>query len=79
MTRHSNLQRKRMWALLSMVSDKARFKGYQLSKDEWKDIFCTHLYGKRGMSTREFEVGQMADFQNYIEAFCIDNNINLKE
>lgn len=68
-----------MWALLSLVSDKATFKGYRLSKDEWKQIFTAHLYGNKDLPTRTFDVGQMVDFQNYIEAFCIDNNIRIKD
>jgi hypothetical protein len=77
--RHTNLQRRRMWSLLTLVSDKATFAGYRLSKEEWKSIFTAHLYGNRDLPTRHFDVGQMIDFQLYIEAFCADNNINLEE
>jgi hypothetical protein len=68
-----------MWVLLSLVSEKATFKGYRLSKEEWKSIFCAHLYGNRDLPTRTFDISQMVDFQQYIEAFCIDNNIRIKD
>ena len=78
MRNHSPLQRKRMWALLSNIAEKATFQGYKLDKDEWKRLLTAHLYGKERL-TRHMTVSEMNDFHNYLEVFCIDNDITIKE
>lgn len=67
-----------MWGLLSDISSGATFKGYTLSKDEWKRLLTAHLYGKERL-TRHMSVSDMNDFILFLEAFAVHNDINLQE
>jgi hypothetical protein len=67
-----------MWGLLSDISDGATFKGYTLSKDEWKRLLTAHLYGKERL-TRTMSISEMNDFILFLEAFAVHNDINLQE
>ena len=78
MNRHTNSQRKLMWSLLTVISDKARLQGFQFNKDEWKRLLTAYLYGKERL-TRHMSVSDMNDFILFLEAFAVHNDITLKE
>ena len=65
-----------MWGLLSDISNGATFKGYTLSKDEWKRLLTAHLYGKERL-TRTMSISEMNDFLLFLESFAIDNDVSL--
>lgn len=67
-----------MWALLSDISNKVTFKGYTLSKDDWKRLLTAYMYGKERL-TRTMSISEMNDFILFLEAFAIHNDINLKD
>ncbi len=78
MTRHTHSQRRLMWSLLTVISDKARLQGFQFSKDEWKRLLTAYLYGKERL-TRHMSISDMNDFILFLEAFAVHNDITLKE
>lgn len=67
-----------MWSLLTVISDNATLKGFQFSKDDWKRLLTAHMYGKERL-TRHMSISEMNDFILFLEAFAVDNNINLEE
>lgn len=71
-------QYKLMWAMLSDIANQAKWNDWQLTKEEWKELFTTYLFGHRKLSTRDFTMEQMSDLICFIEVFAIDNNINLR-
>ncbi len=78
LVRPTRSQYKLMWALLTDIANQAKWNGWQLSKEEWKELFTTYLFGRQKLSTRDFTVEQMSDLICFIEVFAIDNNILLR-
>lgn len=83
-------QNDRMWALLESVASQVVWHGQKLSKEEWKTMFTAALKKQRvlpgidggfvvmGDSTSRMSVSEMSDLQTLIEAFAIEQGVDLE-
>lgn len=85
--KRSNEQNRRLWALLSDVSQQVDWYGQTLSPDDWKHIFTASLQKTRavpgidggivvlGQSTSRMTKAEMCDLQTLIEAFGAEKGV----
>ncbi len=84
----SNVQSKRMWALLDDVAAQKEWAGKKRSSDEFKDLFSASLRGQElvpnldgngfvafGARTSEFSPEEMSDMITLIEAWGAENGV----
>lgn len=74
-------QNRRMWAMLTDVSQQVIWHGQRLSKEEWKDVFTAGLKRQKvvpgidggfvvlGSSTSRMSVAEMGELMELMEAF----------
>ena len=87
--KRSNEQNRRLWAMLTDVSQQVDWYGQTLSPEDWKHIFTASLQKTRlvpgidggivvlGQSTSRMTKAEMCDLQTLIEAFAAEQGINL--
>lgn len=74
-------QNRRMWAMLTDVSQQVIWHGQRLSKEEWKDVFTAGMKRQKvvpgidggfvvlGSSTSRMSVAEMGELMELMEAF----------
>lgn len=82
-------QNRRMWALLTAVSDQLVWHGAKYHPEDWKDFFMHSLSGARfmpheeggmipiGRRTSKLTKDEHSDLTAIIEAFAARNGVNL--
>lgn len=82
-------QNARLWAMLTAVSQQKEWYGQRLSPEDWKNLFTAALKKSRavpgidggvvflGQSTSKMTKSEMAELQTMIEAFAVENGIDL--
>lgn len=87
--KRSNEQNRRMWAMLTDVSNQVDWYGQKLSPDDWKNVFTSALKKERvvpginggfvvlGQSTSKMTKAEMCELQELIEAFAAERGVLL--
>ena len=85
--KRSNEQNRRLWAMLTDVSQQVDWCGQTLSPEDWKHIFTASLQKTRavpgidggivvlGQSTSRMTKAEMCDLQTLIEAFGAEKGV----
>lgn len=85
--KRSNVQNRRLWAMLTDISRQVDWHGQKLSPDDWKHIFSASLKKQRavpgldggfvvlGLSTSRMTKGEMSDLQQLMEAFGAERGV----
>lgn len=85
----SSEQNRRLWVMLTEVSQQVQWYGQTLSPEDWKHIFTASLKKTRavpgidggivvlGQSTSRMTKAEMCDLQTLIEAFAADRGVVL--
>lgn len=85
--KRSNEQNRRLWAMLTDVSQQVEWYGQTLSPEDWKHIFTASLQKTRavpgidggivvlGQSTSRMTKAEMCDLQTLIEAFGAEKGV----
>lgn len=84
-------QNSRLWAILTDISHQMVWHGRKLSPEDWKHIFTATLkkqiavpnldnngFVVLGSSSSKLTVREMADLQELMTAFAVENNIKLR-
>lgn len=83
----SDAQNRRLWAMLTEVSDQVVWHGRKLSPEEWKHVFSAALKKQDvvpgidggfvilGQSTSKMTKGEMSDLQELISAFGAERGV----
>lgn len=83
----SSAQNKRLWAMLTEISNQVDWYGQKLSPEDWKHIFTAALKKTRavpgidggvvvlGQSTSKMTVAEMCELQTLMEAFAADKGV----
>jgi len=86
--KRSNAQNRRLWAMLTDVSQQVEWYGQTLSPEDWKHIFTASLQKTRavpgidggivvlGQSTSRMTKAEMCDLQTLIEAFGAEKGVH---
>lgn len=86
--KRSNAQNRRLWAMLTDVSQQVEWYGQTLSPEDWKHIFTASLQKTRavpgidggivvlGQSTSRMTRSEMCDLQTLIEAFGAEKGVH---
>ena len=89
--KRSTAQNRRMWALLTELSEQVIWHGQKLSPDDWKTMCTAALKSQRvlpgieggfvvmGESTSAMTIAEMGDLMTYIEAFGALHNVDFGE
>jgi NinB protein len=85
----SSEQNRRLWAMLTEISNQVDWYGRKLSPEDWKHVLSASLkkqdavqgidggFVVLGLSTSKMTKGEMADLQTLIEAFCVQQGVKL--
>ena len=83
----TSAQNRRLWAMLTEVSEQVDWYGQKLSAEDWKHVFTASLRKQRavpgidggivvlGQSTSKMTKAEMAELQDLIEAFAAERGI----
>ena len=83
----SSEQNRRLWAMLTEVSQQVDWYGQKLSAEDWKHVFTASLKKQRavpgidggfvvlGQSTSKMTKAEMTELQDLIEAFAAERGI----
>lgn len=83
----SSEQNRRLWAMLTEVSQRVDWYGQKLSPEDWKHVFTASLQKTRavpgidggivvlGQSTSKMTKAEMTELQDLIEAFAAERGI----
>jgi hypothetical protein len=89
--RRSDAQNDRLWALLTLVSQRVTWDGERLTPEEFKDLFTASWRKQKvvrgidgglvflGARTSRMSVADMSDLQMLIEAFCAERGRSLEK
>lgn len=91
--KRSDLQNDRMWAMLGDIAKQGTINGRTFSTDEWKCIFMQAMgrevaflptlnssgFFPTGFRSSDLTVREMADLQEFMEAYAAENEITLRE
>ena len=84
-------QNKRMWAMLTDISEQVQWYGKKLQPDEWKDVFTAALKRQEvvpgidggfvvlGSRTSKMTVKEMTDLMELISAFGAERGVEFDE
>lgn len=85
--KRSDIQNRRMWAMLRDVSKQVNWHGNNLTDEEWKDVFTAALKRQRvvpgldggfvilGTSTRRMKVADMCELTELMFAFGAEHGV----
>lgn len=91
--KRSDVQNDRMWAMLTEISQAATIQGRKFEPEQWKCIFMKAM-GKEaqflptldgqsffptGFRSSDLSVREMCDLQAFMEAWCAENGVTLKQ
>ncbi len=84
----NNAQNRKMWALLTDISQQVEWHGVKYSKEDWKHIFTASLKGQRaapmvdgsgmvflGQSTSKMTIAAMTELIEYMLWFGAEKNV----
>lgn len=83
----SNEQNRRLWAMLTDISQQVDWYGQKLSPEEWKHVFSAALAKQKvvpgldggfvvlGQSTSKMTKAEMSDMQTLMEAFGAERDV----
>ena len=86
----STAQNRRLWSLLSEVSEQVNWHGQHLAAEDWKHVFSAALKKTRvcpgidggfvvlGQSTSQMTRAEMSEMQKLIEAFSAERNVKFR-
>ena len=85
--KRSDAQNRRLWAMLSDVSQQVDWHGHRLTPDEWKDVFTAALKKQKavpgidggfvvcGQRTSKMTKAEMSELQTLMEAFGAQHGV----
>lgn len=89
--KRSTAQNRRMWAMLTDLSEQIVWHGQKLSADDWKTMCTAALKSQRvlpgieggfvvmGESTSAMTIAEMTELMDFIEAFGTQQNVEFGE
>lgn len=89
--KRSTAQNRRMWAMLTELSQQVIWHGQKLTPDDWKTMCTAALKSQRvlpgieggfvvmGESTSAMTIAEMVELQDFIEAFGAQHNVEFAE
>lgn len=88
--KRSDAQNRRLWSLLTDVSQQVDWYGQKLTPEEWKDVFSAALRKQKsvpgldggfvvcGQRTSKMTKAEMAELQTLMEAFGAERGVQFK-
>lgn len=85
--KRSDAQNRRLWAMLTEISQQVDWYGQKLTPEEWKHVFSASLNKQKvvpgldggfvvlGLSTSRMTKGEMAELQTLMEAFGAERGV----
>lgn len=86
----SDAQNRRLWSMLTDISQQVDWHGQKLTTEEWKDVFSAALKRTKvvpgldggfvvcGQSTSRMSKAEMAELQTLMEAFGAERDVQFK-
>lgn len=88
--KRSDAQNRRLWSMLTDVSQQVDWHGHRLTPDEWKDVFTAALKKQKavpgidggfvvcGQRTSKMTKAEMSELQTLMEAFGAQHGVRFK-
>lgn len=88
--KRSDAQNRRLWAMLTDISQQVDWYGQKLTPEEWKDVFSAALKKQKavpgldggfvvcGQRTSKMTKAEMAELQTLMEAFGAERGVQFK-
>ena len=88
--KRSDAQNRRLWSMLTDISEQVEWHGHRLTAEEWKDVFSAALKRAKvvpgldggfvvcGQSTSRMTKAEMAELQTLMEAFGAEREVHFK-
>ena len=88
--KRSDAQNRRLWSMLTDISEQVEWHGHRLTDEEWKDVFTAALKRTKvvpgldggfvvcGQSTSRMTKAEMAELQTLMEAFGAQQEVRFK-
>lgn len=88
--KRSDAQNRRLWSMLTDISEQVDWHGHRLTTEEWKDVFSAALKRTKvvpgldggfvvcGQSTSRMTKAEMAELQTLMEAFGAQREVRFK-
>lgn len=88
--KRSDAQNRRLWSMLTDISEQVEWHGYRLTTEEWKDVFSAALKRTKvvpgldggfvvcGQSTSRMTKAEMGELQTLMEAFGAEREVHFK-
>ena len=85
--KRSDAQNRRLWSMLTDISEQVEWHGHRLTAEEWKDVFSAALKRTKvvpgldggfvvcGQSTSKMTKAEMCELQELMEAFGADKGV----
>jgi hypothetical protein len=89
--KRSNAQNRRLWAMLTDISNQVDWHGQKLSPEDWKHVFSASLKKQRavpgidggfvvlGLSTSRMTKGEMTELQELMAAFGAQHSVRFHD
>lgn len=89
--KRSDAQNRRLWAMLTDISEQVEWYGQKLTPEEWKHVFTAALKRQRvvpgldggfvvlGQSTSKMSKGDMSELQELMTAFGAERGVVFKD
>lgn len=88
--KRSDAQNRRLWSMLTDISEQVDWHGHRLTTEEWKDVFSAALKRTKvvpgldggfvvcGQATSRMTKAEMAELQTLMEAFGAEREVKFK-
>lgn len=88
--KRSDAQNRRLWSMLTDISEQVEWYGQRLTQDEWKDVFTAALKKQKavpgidggfvvcGQRTSKMSKAEMSELQTLMEAFGAERGVVFK-
>lgn len=88
--KRSDAQNRRLWSMLSDISEQVEWHGHHLTPEEWKDVFTAAIKRTKvvpgldggfvvcGQSTSQMTRREMSELQQLMEAFGAEHEVAFK-
>ena len=88
--KRSDAQNRRLWSMLTDISEQVEWHGHRLTAEEWKDVFSAALKRTKvvpgldggfvvcGQSTSRMTKAEMGELQTLMEAFGAEREVHFK-
>lgn len=86
----SSAQNRRLWSMLTDISEQVDWYGQKLSPEDWKNVFSASLKKQRavpgidggfvvlGQSTSKMTISEMSELQTLMEAFGAEREVKFR-